>query len=36
LTGDTLVIVQKKGIKNIFVSLSHIKTMAIAFVILEG
>jgi holo-[acyl-carrier protein] synthase len=36
LTGDTLVIVQKKGIKNIFVSLSHIKTMAIAFVTLEG
>lgn len=36
LSGETLAIVQKKGIKKMFVSLSHIKTMAIAFVTLEG
>lgn len=36
LLGETHAIVQKREIKSIHVSLSHVKEMAIATVILEG
>ena len=36
LLGETSLIVQKHNIKNIHVSLSHVKEMAVAMVILEG
>jgi holo-[acyl-carrier protein] synthase len=35
LLGETFVIVKKRGIKTIHVSLSHVKEMAVAMVILE-
>ena len=36
LLGETFTIVQKREIRHIHVSLSHVKEMAIATVILEG
>jgi holo-[acyl-carrier protein] synthase len=36
LLGETFTIVEKRNIKSIHVSLSHVKEMAIAMVILEG
>ena len=36
LKGETAATMQQKGIGHIFVSLSHVKTMATAVVIIEG
>jgi holo-[acyl-carrier protein] synthase len=36
LLGKTLEMIQEKNIKNIHVSLSHVKEMAMAMIVLEG